>query len=81
MSSLRALVTPEDPPEKMENGVPARPKAFIKQRAPTNKVESLPKSIANIGMNLQRGVLIAGYGLFPCMVFNWMANFRADPER
>lgn len=52
------------PPDKGENGIPPRPRAFRKSRVNKN-MKQLPKSISNIGMNVQRGVLLAGYGIFP----------------
>lgn len=66
MSSLRPIIDPHGPLEKAENGVPPRPRPFRKPKASSVKKE-LPKSIANIGMNVQRGVLLAGYGIFPSM--------------
>jgi hypothetical protein len=36
----------------------------------------LPKSIKNIGMNVQRGVLLAGYGLFPSAYMSLYQHFK-----
>lgn len=48
-------------------GVPPRPKPKRNQQVPNPAAigAGLPNSIANIGANLHRGVLLAGYGLFP----------------
>jgi hypothetical protein len=64
MSALRPIIDPLAPIDKAENGIPPRPRPFRKTK-PSNFKNSLPKSISNIGMNVQRGVLLAGYGVFP----------------
>jgi|JI6StandDraft_1071083.scaffolds.fasta_scaffold19864_1 hypothetical protein len=48
-------------------GVPPRPRPKRSQQIPNPAAigSGLPNTITNIGANLQRGVLLAGYGLFP----------------
>lgn len=53
--------------EKAENGIPPRPRPLRKLNVPKDKYHKLPKSILNIGMNMYRGVLLAGYGILPSM--------------
>ena len=62
---LRPIYYPGEPVEKSEKGIPPRPRAIKKNRVAHNYSGELPKSISKIGMNLYKGVLIAGYGLLP----------------
>lgn len=77
MSALRPIIDPNSPVDKGESGIPPRPRPFRKTK-PSNLKIGLPKSISNIGMNVQRGVLLAGYGLFPSNYMCLIQKFK-DP--
>lgn len=77
---LRPIYYPNQPQQKSENGIPARPR-IQKKKIRNFKPQDLPKSISKQGMNLYRGVLLAGYGMLPgyvAMNFNYHA--RALPN-
>lgn len=78
---LRPIYYPGEPPEKAEKGIPPRPRAIKKVRAHRNYAGGLPKSIAKIGMNLYKGVMIAGYGLLPsCYSMIYQKHVRPLPN-
>lgn len=64
---LRPILLPREPVEKAENGIPPRPRPLRKFKLSKDKLNTIPKSILDIGMNMYRGVLLAGYGLVPSL--------------
>ena len=65
MGMLRPILALHEPPDRQEDGIPPRPRINKKKRKVTRDFQDLPPSIAGLSMNLYRGVLLAGYGLFP----------------
>jgi E3 ubiquitin-protein ligase RNF5 len=78
LSSVRPILLKNEPPEKEEFGIPPRPRPFRKVKNKKDMRE-IPKSILSMGMNVQRGVLLAGYGIFPSVYQCLLQNFKA-PE-
>lgn len=78
LSSVRPILCPNEAPEKGEGGVPPRPRACRRARQ-AKKLDSVPRTITAMGMNVQRGVMIAGYGIFPSCFQSLFHNFR-EPE-
>ena len=64
--------------EKAENGIPPRPRPLRKLKLEKDKHHKLPKSILNIGMNMYRGVLLAGYGILPS-IYMMMFQYHKKP--
>jgi hypothetical protein len=61
--------------------MPPRPRPKRNRQIPNPAAigSGLPNSITNIGSNLQRGVLLAGYGLFPPLgVMFFQSNNEID---
>ena len=58
--------------------MPPRPRPHRKVKGSKN-LKEMPKTIQAMGMNVQRGVLLAGYGIFPCNYLSLFHNFK-DPE-
>jgi hypothetical protein len=77
---LRPIYSPNDLPEKTENGIPPRPRVHRKVEKRRKQGDELPKSIGKMGMNLYRGVLLAGYGIFP-NCYAMLYQHHAKPEK
>lgn len=75
LSSVRPILIPNEPPEKDEGGVPPRPRPFKKVKQAKN-LRDIPKAIMAMGMNVQRGVMLAGYGIFPSTYQCLFHNFK-----
>ena len=76
ISMLRPILSPNEPPERQEDGVPPRPRIQIKRRKEKLKFDEMPGSVSALSMNLYRGVLLAGYGLFPSTISMAFQNHR-----
>lgn len=59
-----------------EGGVPPRPRPqrHIKQSKNTSE---MPMTIQAMGMTVQRGVMLAGYGTFPSNYLSLFHHFKA----
>lgn len=78
LSSVRPILIKNQPPEKDEGGVPPRPRPFKKIKQNKN-LRDIPKTILSMGMNVQRGVMLAGYGIFPSAYQCLFHNFK-EPQ-
>jgi len=58
--------------------VPARPRPFRKVKQKKG-LREMPRALVAMGSNVQRGVMLAGYGIFPSAYQCLTQNFKA-PE-
>ena len=43
-------------------------------------MNEIPKTLLAMGMNVQRGVMLAGYGIFPSAYMSLFHNFKTPEE-
>ena len=78
LSAVRPILVKNEPPEKEEAGVPPRPRPGKRVKKSQNSGD-IPKALLAMGMTVQRGVMLAGYGIFPSTYQSIFHHFKA-PE-